>query len=341
MSLTGAARRLLRALSAVDSTEKIDSGAEISSASSASSAMGIEPLELELWPVAAPPQPPSPCTITATTSYYNLENVVVPLGQRRHDDRRVPLYELRDLPRSSSTVLRTRKGTIPSSSSPPPPSPLTRRPITRASSIDSTISTDSSSSSNSSGKVSIVGSGDEVTTHCPAATRQQASQLCWREYWGKGEGPPPLGSPPRPRAAQQPTTPPSRPPPGSPPPPPAQRPTRPSGPPPPPRPIRRGAAPPPGGKVPRRVSVRTMIWTGAFAAVTAVGAIYGAGLRTQQEYKAEKKQVLEASVEDRIRGLEEARAGLVKQKLPLEKKLGEAQRRIRAHELKAAEKKAD
>ena len=33
-------------------------------------------------------------------------------------------------------------------------------------------------------------------------------------------------------------------------------------------------------------SNKRIIWTVAFAAVTIVGAIYGAGLKTQQEYKA-------------------------------------------------------
>lgn len=31
---------------------------------------------------------------------------------------------------------------------------------------------------------------------------------------------------------------------------------------------------------------KRFIWTGAFAAVTVVGSIYGAGLKTQQEFKA-------------------------------------------------------
>lgn len=55
---------------------------------------------------------------------------------------------------------------------------------------------------------------------------------------------------------------------------------------------RRGPAPRPpaftAGATPRKLTptIKRVIWTGAFAAVTFVGAIYGAGLKTQQEYKA-------------------------------------------------------
>ncbi|KAI0201829.1 hypothetical protein F4808DRAFT_99874 [Astrocystis sublimbata] len=74
---------------------------------------------------------------------------------------------------------------------------------------------------------------------------------------------------------------------------------------------------------------KRVIWTGAFAAVTIVGAIYGAGLKTRQEYHAEKSQVLEAPVEERIQVLEARRAHLVAQKRPLERKLEEL--RLRVH----------
>ncbi|OTA95423.1 hypothetical protein M434DRAFT_64359, partial [Hypoxylon sp. CO27-5] len=77
---------------------------------------------------------------------------------------------------------------------------------------------------------------------------------------------------------------------------------------------------------------KRIIWTGAFAAVTIVGAIYGAGLKTQQEYKEEKKRIIEASPEDRIRALEDRRAVLVRERAPLERKLGEVRARIKAQE---------
>ncbi|GAW15448.1 hypothetical protein ANO14919_048570 [Xylariales sp. No.14919] len=73
---------------------------------------------------------------------------------------------------------------------------------------------------------------------------------------------------------------------------------------------------------------KRMIWTAAFAAVTIVGSIYGAGLKTQQEYRAEKKQILETPIEERISTLEARRAQLVTQKRPLEKKLEELRLRV-------------
>ncbi|KAI0862905.1 hypothetical protein F4860DRAFT_512504 [Xylaria cubensis] len=103
----------------------------------------------------------------------------------------------------------------------------------------------------------------------------------------------------------------------------------------PPRQVNRGAAPsgPPGARgswtTPKR-----MIWTGAFAAVTIVGTIYGAGLKTRQEYHTEKKQVLEAPIEERIRTLETRRAQLVTQRRPLEKKLEELRLRVQKEENK-------
>ncbi|KAI1744509.1 hypothetical protein F4680DRAFT_443784 [Xylaria scruposa] len=98
----------------------------------------------------------------------------------------------------------------------------------------------------------------------------------------------------------------------------------------PPRRIHRGAAPPSARgswTTPKR-----MIWTGAFAAVTIVGTIYGAGLKTQQEYHTEKKQVLKAPVEERIHALEARRAQLVTQRRPLEKKLEELRLRVQKEE---------
>ncbi|KAI1378912.1 hypothetical protein F4677DRAFT_442643 [Hypoxylon crocopeplum] len=106
----------------------------------------------------------------------------------------------------------------------------------------------------------------------------------------------------------------------------------------PPRAIQRGTAPKPpslGGGMSGR-TLKRVIWTGAFAAVAIVGAIYGAGLKTQHEYQQEKQKVVEASADDRIRGLEERRAALVTQRAPLEKKLGEIRARIKARDLENA-----
>ncbi|KAI1813156.1 hypothetical protein GGS20DRAFT_496324 [Poronia punctata] len=102
----------------------------------------------------------------------------------------------------------------------------------------------------------------------------------------------------------------------------------------PPRPARRPSLPKP--EAPRRpwTTPKRLIWTGAFAAVTIVGAIYGAGLKTQQEYKTEKKKFIETPPEERIRTLEERRAALVTTKRPLEKKLGELRLRVQEQEKK-------
>ncbi|KAI0458508.1 hypothetical protein F5B21DRAFT_459980 [Xylaria acuta] len=99
----------------------------------------------------------------------------------------------------------------------------------------------------------------------------------------------------------------------------------------PPRQIHQGQGATPSGTAGARRSWTTpkrMIWTGAFAAVTIVGTIYGAGLKTQRDYRAEKKQVLEAPVEERIRMLEARRAQLVSHRRPLERKLEELRLRV-------------
>ncbi|KAI0112890.1 hypothetical protein F4814DRAFT_325849 [Daldinia grandis] len=106
----------------------------------------------------------------------------------------------------------------------------------------------------------------------------------------------------------------------------------------PPRQIRRGPAPSPGpssntiaGGI-SGITVKRVIWTGAFAAITIVGAIYGAGLKTQSEFKQEKRKIVEATPEDRIRDLEARRAALVMQKFPFERKLTALRARMSAQE---------
>ncbi|KAI2467886.1 hypothetical protein F4781DRAFT_432990 [Annulohypoxylon bovei var. microspora] len=112
-------------------------------------------------------------------------------------------------------------------------------------------------------------------------------------------------------------------------------------PPPPPHPDRASLRPPPGQtppatsqilRPPRRVKL--MVFTGAFAAVAIVGAIYGAGLKTQREFKKEKQKIVEASAEDRIRDLEGRRGTLVSQRIPLERKLNDLRARMRVQEAK-------
>ncbi|ETS84778.1 hypothetical protein PFICI_02803 [Pestalotiopsis fici W106-1] len=87
-------------------------------------------------------------------------------------------------------------------------------------------------------------------------------------------------------------------------------------------------------------STKRIVWTVAFAAVTIVGAIYGAGLKTQQEYKAEKQQIIESTTEDRISDLENRRALLMNSRMPLERKLTALQARMKAKEAEEQAKQA-
>ncbi|KAJ1325562.1 hypothetical protein MN608_08756 [Microdochium nivale] len=100
-------------------------------------------------------------------------------------------------------------------------------------------------------------------------------------------------------------------------------------------PGRLGAAAPPA---PTAQGIKRIIWTGAFAAVTFVGAIYGAGLKTQQDYKAEKTKIIEATPEDRIAQLQARRSTLVSQRIPVQRKLDDLHARMRAADEKEKEK---
>ncbi|KLU90530.1 hypothetical protein MAPG_10383 [Magnaporthiopsis poae ATCC 64411] len=71
----------------------------------------------------------------------------------------------------------------------------------------------------------------------------------------------------------------------------------------------------------QRTKVKRFIWAGSFAAITIVGTIYGAGLKSQQEYKSEVEKYVHASVEEQIAILERRKQALVSQKAPLEEKL--------------------
>ncbi|KAF1348656.1 hypothetical protein BDV97DRAFT_297140 [Delphinella strobiligena] len=74
---------------------------------------------------------------------------------------------------------------------------------------------------------------------------------------------------------------------------------------------------------PTAQTVRRWVMTGSVAAITATGAWYGAGLKTQQEFKQEKKVIQEASPTDRIEQLEVTRTDLLRRKKALERKLEE------------------
>ncbi|KAH6855299.1 hypothetical protein B0I37DRAFT_411302 [Chaetomium sp. MPI-CAGE-AT-0009] len=75
--------------------------------------------------------------------------------------------------------------------------------------------------------------------------------------------------------------------------------------------------------------VRRIILTLAFAAVTFTGTIYGAGLKTQQEWNAEKKKMQEASVDDKVAILERQKLDMLRQKVEIEDKLAELRARMK------------
>ncbi|KAH7090350.1 hypothetical protein FB567DRAFT_589750 [Paraphoma chrysanthemicola] len=79
-------------------------------------------------------------------------------------------------------------------------------------------------------------------------------------------------------------------------------------------------------------AVRRYIMTGAVAAVTITGTIYGATLKSEQDVKQEKKRILEATPEERIEQLELARRDLVAKKTEMERKIAAFHERRRAKE---------
>jgi len=79
-------------------------------------------------------------------------------------------------------------------------------------------------------------------------------------------------------------------------------------------------------------TVRRWIMTGAVAAITITGTIYGAGLKGQQDVKQQRRQILQATPEERIAQLEVTRAELVVKKNEMERKMGQIAARRRAKE---------
>ena len=87
----------------------------------------------------------------------------------------------------------------------------------------------------------------------------------------------------------------------------------------------------------QRAKVKRFIWAGSFAAITIVGTIYGAGLKSQQEYKSEVKKYVHAGVEEQIAILERRKQALVSQKAPLEEKLAALRNRMAENREKSEE----
>ncbi|KAF2851019.1 hypothetical protein T440DRAFT_395627 [Plenodomus tracheiphilus IPT5] len=68
-------------------------------------------------------------------------------------------------------------------------------------------------------------------------------------------------------------------------------------------------------------TVRRWVLTGAVTAITITGSIYGATLKDDLEIHKKRKQILEATPEEKIAALEIARAELVSKKNELERKV--------------------
>ncbi|KAI8934903.1 hypothetical protein NX059_008574 [Plenodomus lindquistii] len=80
-------------------------------------------------------------------------------------------------------------------------------------------------------------------------------------------------------------------------------------------------------------AVRRWILTGAVAAITITGSIYGATLKRDVEVQKRRKQILESSPEEQIKTLEVAREQLVFKKNELERKITAfKERRLREKE---------
>ncbi|KAF2745944.1 hypothetical protein M011DRAFT_380165, partial [Sporormia fimetaria CBS 119925] len=85
-------------------------------------------------------------------------------------------------------------------------------------------------------------------------------------------------------------------------------------------------------------AVRRWFLTGSVAAITIVGSIYGAGLKSKHEFKQEKQRIMEATPEEKLAQLETVRAELVLQKNQMDRKLQQVKARIAEKEQKEQQK---
>lgn len=89
-------------------------------------------------------------------------------------------------------------------------------------------------------------------------------------------------------------------------------------------------------------AVRRWIMTGAVAAVTITGTIYGASLKGDREVIQKQKQILQATPEERIAQLEIAREELVLRKNEMQRKIDNFKaRRAREKEDEEQQRKQD
>lgn len=74
--------------------------------------------------------------------------------------------------------------------------------------------------------------------------------------------------------------------------------------------------------------------------MTVTGTIYGAGLKTQKEWKEEKHKVQESTVQEKIETLVNRRAQLFKTKVEIEQKLADVRERMRLEKEKEEKEKS-
>jgi len=73
--------------------------------------------------------------------------------------------------------------------------------------------------------------------------------------------------------------------------------------------------------------IKTIVWTGAFFAVTVSGTLYGAGLRGREQIKKRERESHDSSIADQINMLENRRTEMMVKKMALERKLEQVEMR--------------
>ncbi|KFY74931.1 hypothetical protein V499_05058 [Pseudogymnoascus sp. VKM F-103] len=76
-----------------------------------------------------------------------------------------------------------------------------------------------------------------------------------------------------------------------------------------------------------RQTIRRVVMTGSVAAITATGAWYGAGLKTQKQATEAVEKHREVTAEEQLALLNERRGQLVGKKMTMERKLAELEAR--------------
>ncbi|EGY20700.1 uncharacterized protein VDAG_10329 [Verticillium dahliae VdLs.17] len=87
--------------------------------------------------------------------------------------------------------------------------------------------------------------------------------------------------------------------------------------------------------------VRAGVIAACFAAVVFTGAIYGAGIKTQQEWTEKRGQFRQSPLSEQISVLESQRQGLVEQRATLTNKLAAFEARVRERDAKAAKEASE